>query len=66
MKYLEIRQLGPLENSEELVWHSMIFQPSANFFHAELVRQVSDWCSGAAADFGWIREAKRENTRCSL
>jgi hypothetical protein len=31
-----------------------------------LVRQVSDWCSGAAAYFGWMREAKRENTRCGL
>jgi hypothetical protein len=31
-----------------------------------LVRQVSDWCSGAAANFGWMREAKRENTRCGL
>ena len=27
-----------------------------------LVHQVSDWCSGAAANFGWMREAKRENT----
>jgi hypothetical protein len=31
-----------------------------------LVHQVSDWCSGAAANFGWMREAKRENTRCGL
>jgi hypothetical protein len=31
-----------------------------------LVHQVSDWCSGAAAYFGWMREAKRENTRCGL
>jgi hypothetical protein len=31
-----------------------------------LVRQVSDWCSGATAYFGWMREAKRENTRCGL
>jgi hypothetical protein len=31
-----------------------------------LVQQVSDWCSGAAAYFGWMREAKRENTRCGL
>jgi hypothetical protein len=30
------------------------------------VRQVSDWGSGAAAYFGWMREAKRENTRCGL
>jgi hypothetical protein len=29
------------------------------------VHQVSDWCSGAAAYFGWMREAKRENTRFS-
>jgi hypothetical protein len=27
------------------------------------VHQVSDWGSGAAAYFGWMREAKRENTR---
>jgi hypothetical protein len=27
---------------------------------------VSDWGSGAAANFGWMREAKRENTRCGL
>jgi hypothetical protein len=32
----------------------------------KLMRQVSDWCSGAAAYFGWMREAKRENTRCGL
>ena len=25
-----------------------------------LVHQVSDWCSGAAVNFGWMREAKRE------
>jgi NAD(P)-dependent dehydrogenase (short-subunit alcohol dehydrogenase family) len=31
-----------------------------------LVHQVSDWGSGAAAYFGWMREAKRENTRCGL
>jgi len=30
------------------------------------VHQVSDWCSGAAANFGWMREAKRENTRGGL
>jgi hypothetical protein len=33
---------------------------------AGLVHQVSDWCSGAAVNFGWVREAKRENTRCGL
>ncbi len=33
---------------------------------AVLVHQVSDWCSGAAAHFGWVREAKRKNTRCGL
>ena len=31
-----------------------------------VVHQVSDWCSGAAANFDWMREAKRENTRCGL
>ena len=31
-----------------------------------LVHQVRDWFSGAAANFGWMREAKRENTRCGL
>jgi hypothetical protein len=30
------------------------------------VHQVRDWFSGAAAYFGWMREAKRENTRCGL
>jgi hypothetical protein len=35
-------------------------------YFCELVRQVSAWCSGAAAYFGWMREAKRENTRCGL
>jgi hypothetical protein len=30
------------------------------------VHQVRGWCSGAAAYFGWMREAKRENTRCGL
>ena len=27
------------------------------------MHQVSDWCSGAAACFGWMREAKREATK---
>src|ERR1700751_1462859 len=31
-----------------------------------LVHQVRDWYSGAAAYFGRMREAKRENTRCGL
>jgi len=31
-----------------------------------LVHQVRDWCSGAAADFGWMRDAKRENPQWSL
>ena len=31
----------------------------------ELVHQVSDWCSGAAANFDWMREAKREKS-CGL
>src|SRR5271157_3857878 len=31
-----------------------------------LVHQVRDWYSGAAAYCGWMREAKRENTRCGL
>ena len=31
-----------------------------------LVHQVRDWFSGAAAYFGWMREAKRENTRCGV
>src|SRR6516162_7939543 len=31
-----------------------------------LVHQVRDRFSGAAAYFGWMREAKRENTRCGL
>src|SRR6516164_5719227 len=31
-----------------------------------LVHQVRDWFSGAAAYFGWMREAKREKTRCGL
>jgi hypothetical protein len=30
------------------------------------VHQVRDWFSGTAAYFGWMREAKRENTRCGL
>jgi hypothetical protein len=25
-----------------------------------LVHQVSDWCSGAAGNFGWMGEAKRD------
>ena len=33
---------------------------------AKLVHQLCDWYSGAAAYFGWMREAKRENTRCGL
>jgi tellurite resistance protein TerC len=31
-----------------------------------LVHQVRDWYSGAAAYFGRMRDAKRENTRCGL
>ena len=30
------------------------------------MHQVRDWYSGAAAYFGRMREAKRENTRCGL
>ena len=30
------------------------------------MHQVRGWYSGAAAYFGWMREAKRENTRCGL
>jgi len=30
------------------------------------VHQVRGWYSGAAAYFGWMREAKRENTRGGL
>src|SRR6516164_2168495 len=36
------------------------------FYLKTLVHQVRDWFSGAAAYFGWMREAKRENTRCGL
>ena len=32
----------------------------------QLVHQVCGWYSGAAAYFGWMREPKRENTRCGL
>src|SRR5215469_17285503 len=31
-----------------------------------LAHQVRGWNSGAAAYFGWMREAKREHTRCGL
>ena len=31
--------------------------------NARLWHQISDWCSGAAANFDWMREAKRKNTR---
>ena len=31
--------------------------------YPDLMHQVRDWFSGAAAYFGWMREAKRENTR---
>ena len=27
---------------------------------------VSDWSGGTAAYFGWMREAKSQNTRCGL
>ena len=30
------------------------------------MHQVRGWYSGAAAYFGWMREAKRDNTRCGL
>jgi hypothetical protein len=30
---------------------------------SQLAHEVSDWGSGAAAHFGWMREAKRKNTR---
>jgi hypothetical protein len=39
---------------------------AARGFRSHLVHQVSDWRSGAVAYFGWVREAKRENTRCGL
>jgi hypothetical protein len=31
-----------------------------------LVHHFRDWYSSAAADFGWVRGARRENTRCGL
>jgi hypothetical protein len=31
-----------------------------------LVHHFRDWYSSAAVDFGWVRGAKRENTRCGL
>jgi hypothetical protein len=40
-------------------------QPLAKLMQG-LVHQVGGWYSGAAAYFGWMREAKRENTRCGL
>jgi hypothetical protein len=40
------------------------FQP--RFFLLSLVHQIRDWFRGAAAYFGWMREAKRKNTRCGL
>ncbi|HEV3040225.1 MAG TPA: hypothetical protein VHA33_20845 [Candidatus Angelobacter sp.] len=30
------------------------------------MHQVRGWYSGGAAYFGWMREAKRDNTRCGL
>src|SRR6516225_2737300 len=40
--------------------------PGMSLVLSFLVHQVRDWFSGAAANFGWMREAKRENTRCGL
>ena len=37
-----------------------------DFEDRTLVHHVRDWFSGAAAYFGWMREVKRENTRCGL
>jgi hypothetical protein len=31
-----------------------------------LVHHFRDWYSSAAVDFGWVRGARRENTRCGL
>jgi beta-galactosidase GanA len=42
------------------------YDAAGKAFYESLVHQVSDWCSGAAAYFGWMREVKRENTRCGL
>ena len=47
-----------------LTWHKA--SDVLTIDKSEPVHQVSDWCSGAAAYFGWMREAKRENTRCGL
>jgi FixJ family two-component response regulator len=32
----------------------------------KLVHHFRDWYSSAAVDFGWVRGARRENTRCGL
>jgi hypothetical protein len=33
---------------------------------AMLVHHFRDWYSSVAVDFGWVRGARRENTRCGL
>src|SRR6516225_1767283 len=55
---------GTLADIFTAVWASTGLQSKPLFFG--LVHQVRDWFSGAAAYFGWMREAKRENTRCGL
>jgi Protein of unknown function, DUF417 len=47
----------------EWLFGALIF---LGFWNKKLVHQVSDWGSGAAAYFGRMREATRENTRCGL
>ena len=66
-----VLQLSPHRFESVTNRHTNVFVRTLDFqmlvrLRLPLVHQVSDWCSGAAAKFDWMREAKRENTRCGL
>jgi hypothetical protein len=66
------RRLGeafglPVIELDRHFWQAgLVPLPKGQWVKVQPVHQVSDWGSGAAAYFGWMREAKRENTRCGL
>jgi ATP dependent DNA ligase C terminal region len=61
-----IDRLKPLFIDESPVENPPKIPEEIQWVQPRLVHQVSDWGSGAAGYFGWMREAKRENTRCGL
>jgi len=63
---LEPGAMGMADNGQPKLQTIVTGPVAATVPMEQPVHQVRDWFSGAAAYFGWMREAKRENTRCGL